>query len=78
MLQNIKKESDELKEVESGFPVLWKLIDDLNVGFVDFENNLFERVIGEVLIAGLVLKVDDFLDHDWCPCLGMTKSSPFN
>jgi hypothetical protein len=34
------------------------------VGFVDFENNLFERVIGEVLIAGLVLKVDDFLDHD--------------
>lgn len=64
MLQNIEKESDKLKKVESGLPVFRESIDNLNLGFVNFENDLFKRVFAEVLMAGLILKLDDFLDHD--------------
>ena len=78
MLQNIEKESDKLKKVEPGLPVFRESIDNLNLGFVNFENDLFKRVFAEVLMAGLILKLDDFLDHDWCPYLGITKSGPFN
>lgn len=64
MLQNIEKESDKLKKVEPGLPVFRESIDNLNLGFVNFENDLFKRVFAEVLMAGLILKLDDFLDHD--------------
>ena len=44
MLQDVEKEPDEFEQVESSFSVFREFVDDLNVVFVDFENDLFHAV----------------------------------
>lgn len=64
MLQYIEKEPDKLKEIEATLSVFRELVNDLNVGLIDFEYNLLERVFAEVLMALSVFELDNFLYHD--------------